>query len=206
MSIATQISAYLVPADVWQQGHPARRDLPPLLLPARDALDIERRALKQVKLRNESRRYTLCCERIQGIVDDLAHTAGLCLASAVWPAAFQATDDTPTALAYLAVIDTLHDAVERMLKARRSPDFYRRVARLFFPPQHAAAHLQIYETFRQPGNLPQLLAGAVKRANPGGQMPVVSEAQCRRAFEQRYDLLKRAQGSGMGLVDVVELV
>ena len=68
MLIDTQISSFAIPPDIWKNDHDIASNLPPLHLPARDALAIERRAAKGVNLRNEARRYTLCCERIQGIV------------------------------------------------------------------------------------------------------------------------------------------
>lgn len=205
MLIATQISSYLIPSQVWQQGDASRSDLPPLALAARDALDIERRAQKNVNLRNEVRRYTLCCERMQGIVQDLSHTPGIHLVSAVFPASLEVNDETPTALACLALIETVQNAVERMLKGGQVTGVYPRVARVFFPPQHATAHLQVYELLRQPANLSRLFAEATRRASIGAATPIVSESQCRCAFERRRDLLVQAQGGGMGLVDVIEL-
>ena len=69
---ADPIRSYLIPHDIWLSGWSDLPHLPAVALPARDALEIERRFRKEMNLRNEVRRYTVCCERIQGIVRDLA--------------------------------------------------------------------------------------------------------------------------------------
>lgn len=197
MLIDTQINSYLIPKSLWEQGYPGRADLPPLAIPARDALDIERRAQKGVNLRNEANRYILCCERIQGIVRELAHEAHLLRPPMVWPAHHGPIASVPSARAYLALIEALSPY------QRRDPKF--RFAAIFFSPEYAGLHQKIFEAIRQGTGIDQLLERTAKSASLLGDSFVVSTEQCKAALERRYELLKIAALEECGLVDVVEL-
>ncbi len=194
----TQISTYLIPASIWAQGHPTRKDLPPLAQPARDALDIERRAQKDVNLNNEARRYTLCCERMQGIVQQLSRESGLLPTPRIWSSNIEPDGMAATARAYLGLIN----AISRIL--RRSP--YPRVSALFFPPDHTQSYLQVIDAIRQQPNLDRLLDQAARSASlPDARFAVLPE-QCRAALDQRIELVHRATSDDHGIVDVIEFV
>jgi hypothetical protein len=197
MLIDTQISSYLIPKPLWEQGYPGRADLPPLAIPTRDALDIERRAQKGVNLRNEANRYILCCERIQGIVRELAQESHLLRPPMVWPAHLGPNASVPSARVYLALIEALGPY------QRRDPKF--RFAAVFFAPEYADLHQKIFEAIRQGTGIDQLLERTAKSASLLGDSFVVSTEQCKAALEQRYELLKIAALEECGLVDVVEL-
>lgn len=193
----TQISSHLIPAAIWNQGYPDRLDLPPISRPARDALDIERRAQKDVRLRNEAHRYVLCCERMQGIAKELSD-AGVLAAAIVWTAHRFAEQNVPTALAYLAAVDTISRAL------RRSP--YPRLSATFFPPDDAPMHMKIYAAMSRQPNIDQVFVRASRSASVGYGTVAVTPEQCKSAFERRHDLLKAAASGGYGLIDVLELV
>jgi hypothetical protein len=57
----TQISSYIVPKEIWEQGRAGSPGITPLSIPARDALEIERRRSLDINLRNEDHRYTIAC-------------------------------------------------------------------------------------------------------------------------------------------------
>lgn len=194
----TQIRSYLIPASIWAQGHPTRNDLPPLALPARDALDIERRAQKDVNLKNEARRYTLCCERMQGIVQQLSRASGLLPTPKIWWPDAEPDGRAATARAYLALMN----AISRILKG--SP--YPRISALFFPPDHTLSYLKVIDAIRQQPNLERLLDQAARSASlPDARFTVMPE-QCREALDQRIELVHRAISAVSGIVDVVELI
>jgi hypothetical protein len=194
----TQIKSFMIPQDIWINGYAGRPNLPPLLLPARDALDIERRAQKDVNIRNEIRRYTLCCERIQGVVGELSLVEGLLAAPVVWPTHRTASDDSPHALAYL----TLAEELIRWLM--KSP--YSRVAAIFFPPEHAKIHFQVFETICGSPKLDQLLEHAANQALKSDSITNATASECKIALNQRLSLLKTVALKEYGLVDVIELV
>lgn len=201
----TQISSILVPNAVWEAGLEGRPDLPPLRVPARDALDIERRAEKRVNLRNEIRRYTLCCERMQGIVLELAR-AGIATVTMQWHATQVADERRPNARAFLAVVEELAHTIDRMQRASpgSTPNLYNRVARIYFPPDHARIHRAMFQAMRQGAGLDKLFERAAKTASLSNSQITVD--QCAQALETRYALLQQAEAGGYGLVDVVEIV
>jgi hypothetical protein len=194
----TQISSFLVPATIWHQGLSGRPDLPPLALPARDALDIERRDTKGARLRNEARRYVLCCERIQGIVRELSMEVGVLSAPVVWPATSVADGSVPTARAYLA----LSEAIGRFV--RGSP--YPRICAIFFPPEHGRRYLHILDAILQEPQLDQLLSRAATAAALPGSTATVTSQECGNALQHRREMLTTVASQGCGLVDVVELI
>lgn len=194
----TQIKSFMIPQDIWINGYAGRPNLPPLLLPARDALDIERRAQKDVNIRNEIRRYTLCCERIQGVVGELSLVEGLLAVPVVWPTHRTPSEDSPSALAYLALAESLS------LRLKNSP--YSRVAAIFFPPEHAKIHFQVFEAICRRSDLDQFLEHAAKQSSTSGSITKASVSECRKALNQRCSLLNIVASRQHGLVDVIELL
>jgi len=187
-----------VPSKIWHEGYVGRLDLPPLAIPARDALDIERRSEKDLSLRNEAQRYTLCCERIQEIVAELTSELEFPAPPVLFPSDDAAKDLTaPSARAYLALMDTLR----RSLK--RSP--YRRVSAVFFPPEHAILHSQVYEVMATRDGVEELFDQASKRGSLPDEMCNPTAEQCRAAFAKRHRLLKIAASEGNAIVDLIEL-
>jgi len=187
-----------VPFEIWHKGYVGRLDLPPLAIPARDALDIERRSEKDLSLRNEAQRYTLCCERIQEIVAELASELEFPSPSMLFPSDDAAKDPAgPSARAYLALMDTLR----RSLKG--SP--YRRVSAVFFPPEHAILHSQVYEVMGSHDGIDELFIQASKRGSLPDGMSNPTDEQCRAAFAQRHRLVKAAASEGKAIVDLIEL-
>lgn len=201
MSTDTQIKSYAIPAEMWLRGSPRRADLPPLSIPARDALDIERRSKKGVNLRNEAQRYTLCCERIQGVTADLASEEGLLPPPAVFVRAASNDNPAPTARGYLAVIEAVTLYWQKALGKS-----YSRIASVFFPPEDAARHSQLYEAISTVPNVGELFTKAAERASLPGAHFKVTPQQCRAAFELRRELLRSAMSAGSAVVDVIELI
>lgn len=196
----TQISSFLIPRSIWQQGIPAQTNLPPLAIPARDALDIERRARKQINLHNEERRYTLCCERIQGIVQELSQETNVLRPPMLWPVYRLAKATEPSARAYLGLIE----ALGRSLGSQKSSEA--RIAAVFFSPEDTEKYLKIFEVLRKNPNLDKLFDGAAKIASPPGSPFSITKQQCSMAFAQRYEFVKIAVSEICSIVDVVELV
>lgn len=201
MSTDTQIRSYAIPTEVWLHGSSRRPDLPPLAIPARDALDIERRSKKGVNLRNEAQRYTLCCERIQGITADLANEEELLPLPSVFGRGDSTDSPAPTARAYLAVIEAV-----TLYWPKGQRQSYSRIASVFFPPEHAAHHLQLYEAISRSPNVGELFTKAADKASLPGEHFEVTPQHCRAVFELRQELLRNALSSGSAVVDVVELI
>ena len=194
----TQISSFIVPQDIWTNGYPGRPDLPPLALPVRDALDIERRAQKDVNIRNEVRRYTLCCERIQGIVRELALAEGILPPPVIWRKHRSLLEDSPSAFAYLALAESLS---QRLKNSR-----YARFAAIFFPPEHARSHFQVFEAICRLPDLDQFLERTAKQGFRSDTISKATASECKEALSQRYRLLEAVASEQRGLVDVMELV
>jgi hypothetical protein len=201
----TQISSILIPHTVWEAGLAGRPDLPPLRVPARDALDIERRAEKRVNLRNEIRRYTLCCDRMQGIALELSRS-GIATVRMQWYATSAADEGRPNARAFLAVIEELARTIDHIKRVATgpTPNLYNRVARVYFPPDHARIHRAMFQAMRQGAGLDKLFERAAKTASLSNSQ--ISGEQCAQALEARYTLLQQAEAGSYGLVDVVEIV
>lgn len=206
MLIDTQISSFAVPPEIWKNGHESAPYLPPLHLPARDAMAIERRAVKGVNLRNEQRRYTLCCERIQGIVQELSQKSGVLPDPLFWPSHGQSNSETSSARAYLAVMDFIGRWISRFLREEILQLGYLRFAAVFFPPEHAARHLKASEFIANHSQVHRLFERAAREATLENSPFTVSAAQCQEALHMRYKLLKVVAAKGYGLVDVLELV
>lgn len=192
----TRISTYLVPGELWQRGAATRSDLPPLARPALDALDIERRSGRERLLRNESHRYILCCERIQGIVKELASDGILredarCVASRA-PEAGQ-----PSALAYIAITDLLTRSI------RKNP--YPRLSATFFPPDDTRKYLSVLERVFKDTSLDDILRRASRSGSTDDAHRVTMD-DCRFALMTRIEVVRTAAENDRGIVDVVELV
>lgn len=203
MSTDTQINSFLIPADLWTHGWSGRPALPPLAIPAADALDIERRAAKRVGLRNESRRYTLCCERMQAIVRELDREPGLLPQPLLWPVHRVASDSNPSARAYLAIVEIFSFLFERQPDGRVIRFF-----QSFIPPDNVAIQAQRAEESRGMAHFDEILKRAAERASPAGSAIVVTAEECRHAFDRRCHLLQTAaqtSPTAYGIVDVVEL-
>ncbi len=209
MWIGTQISSYIIPRGIWFDGHAG---CPPLALPARDALDIERRWRKDVKLRGEARRYTACCERMQGIARDLALAAAPIPAPCVWWTSGQRDAATPRALAYLAMFEYLrrfYTIAKRdsggVLKRERL--LYHRVEAIFHPPdKRMSDYLALVAHIRSEPKLPQMCADAAQRAEVADPMFNVSAQECEAALHQRYGLIAKCAAEGLGLIDVFDVI
>lgn len=209
MWIGTQISTYLIPRDIWVSGYGG---LPPLALPARDALDIERRWRKDAELRNEARRYTICCERMQGIACDLALAGAPMPSPCVWPSYEHRNVSTPGALAYLAIFEYLR----RFYTVRRQDPSgvlkpvrlrYDRVEAIFQPPDKPSSDfLALLTHIRNEPKLSQMCADAVQKAEVADLSCKVSAEECEAAFQQRYSLVAKCVEEGFGLVDVFDIV
>jgi len=207
MPIDTQISSFTIPREVWKNGYDGAPDLPPLHLAARDAIAIERRAIKRVNLRNEQRRYTLCCERIQGIVQELSRELSVLPNPLVWPS--QSNPKIPIARAYLAVMAFMGRWMSRFLKslpAEQLKSIYPRVSAVFFPPEDAARHLECFDLIANHPQVHLLFERAAGDATLAEGSSDVSATQCQQAFYMRHELLKAVAAKGQGLVDVLELV
>ncbi|HUS84612.1 MAG TPA: hypothetical protein VMX56_05675 [Anaerolineales bacterium] len=168
---------------------------------------IERRARKEVNLHSEQRRYTLCCERIQGIVQELSQKPGVLPTPVVWPSHSQNNSKIPSARSYLAVMDVIGGWMSRSLSREEILQMgYVRFSTVFFPPEHAAPHLKSCEFIANRSQVHHLFERAARDAALENSPFTVSAAQCQEAFRMRYELLKTIAAKGYGLVDVLELV
>jgi len=195
----SQIRSFLIPAQVWEEGVQSRPDLPPIAMPARDALDIERRAKKRVNLRNELHRYSICCERIQGITAELVMEKNVLPAPLIFSRSNFNDKQLSTARSYLALIDVLSRGQNQNLP-------YKRMASIFFPPDHAKLHLKFYEMISKSLKINELFAIAAESASLPNEHFQITAEQCRMAFDQRQDHLRKAAQTGNAVVDIIELV
>lgn len=199
MSTGTQISSYTIPAEIWREGLSRRVDLPPLALPARDALEIERRSQGEVALRNETHRYTLCGERIMSIVHELAREKDVLPPPFIWASKAKASGNSINAISFLSLIDILVQ-----INPKNSP--YRRIGSIFFPPDHAGIHFQVFGLLRKNPQIDRALSEASRISAYNGKEFEVTIEECKVALEKRYSLLEQINIQKAGLVDVVELV
>lgn len=207
MWIFTQISSYLVPTEIWEGGSSALPHLPPLSQPARDALEIERRSRKAVNLRNESRRYSLCCERIQGIVRMLALGGAHMPEPFVWRA-YDAEGENTRAMAWLALSEYLRRfyTVDRNGIERDRLRFDRLEAVFHLPGLQLSNLLALFEQIRKNPHLDQVFVAASQKAEVSNPTLQVTPQECRAAFENRFDLIKRCSMESLALVDLIDLV
>lgn len=203
MLINTQISSYLVPRSLWENGY---QGIAPLALPVRDAMDIERRLRKEVLLHNEARRYAICCRRLQGMVREMAFKGAPIKHVHVWASYEKADEGNPRAVAYLAAVQYL----QRFYQPARSGEKnlkYDRLEAVFHPPgQRLYAHLQLLAKTQSEGRLAEMCEYAVRKADVLSGGFAISAVECEMAIRQRYKLVAMAVEEDCGLVDVLEFV
>lgn len=208
MPFGTQIRSVLIPADVWYEGTHRASHIPPPNLPARDALTIERRSTKKVDMRSEKRRYTLCCERIQGIACELSYLPYVLPKVFIWPTSEDSSEKYPSAPALFAVTTHIYWWIRQVkkrgyLSEGQNSAFYPRIHTLFFPPDHARAHLECFEMIKDHQMVHKLYEHG---AETTAEKPfAVSAAQCQKALHMRYELLIAVAANNYGLVDVWEV-
>jgi len=210
MSIGTQISSYLIPRAIWESGY---KSTAPLALPARDALDIERRWRKGVILRNEAKRYAICCKRMQGMARELEILGAPIPHSYVWKSYEHTEGDGPRALAYLAFFEYLRRFYEpkRQGAGAAPPGVkglkYDRIEAIFQPPgQRLAAYLDLLSQVQIESRLPEMCLIAVSRAEVLALGFKVSPAECEAALRRRHSLAAMCVKLDCGLVDVLDLL
>lgn len=205
MSIAIQISSFLIPQQIWECGYKPLFHLPPLAIPVRDALEIERRSRKEVNLRNEARRYSLCCERISGIVRELALGEAPLPKPFVWSVSEK--DINPRGVAWL----TLAEYLRRFYRIDRSGVTkdtlrYDRLEATFHPPGLRVANLlALLEVVEKNPHLPQVLLDACNKAHISTPVMSVTVAECGAALNARIELLKRCVSESLAMVDLIEI-
>jgi len=206
--IDTQISSYLIPSDIWESGY---AEVPPLALPARDAVDIERRWKKGVTLNNESRRYTICCERLQGIASALVAAGAPISPPVVWPSHSEAAAGAPSALAYLAMYEylrRLYKPIQTDAQGRQSQVGlkHRRLESIFHAPgQSLTAFLSLLDHITHEPKLAEMFDQAAQKAEVSGSHQLTA-TDCRYAFEQRRAVIAQCSQAGFGVVDVFDLL
>lgn len=214
MWIDTQIKSFVIPSGIWADGlstldkekYPGvGRLLPPLQLPARDALAIELRVQRGVNLHNEQQRYTLCNHRIQEIVITLADLADVLSAPVVWPKMMDPRGKVPSSRAYLAVVSVTARWMRKFLLGQ-FPYAYGRLPAIFFPPQDAKQHYETYRLISQHPEKNQLFARAAKEASIADTPFILSPEECQNAFLFRMELLHVIMTQRLGLVDILEVL
>jgi hypothetical protein len=213
MLIDTRIKSFLIPNSVWKQGIP--KDiietkapewamLPSLEFPSRDAIAIEIRASHGVNLLNEQRRYAICCERIQDITLELSRISGLLRPPLIWPKEVD-TNKIPRTRALLAINTWIVPWMTKFI-VPNFPNAYARIPAIFFPPEHAKSHCEIYQLMSRSPEIQKLFQKAARESTvPEGQDKITFD-ECQKAFLLRLELLKVAANQAEGLVDVFEIV
>lgn len=211
MLTGTRIRTVFVPLNIWCNGEQSRLDLPPLALPAKDALEIEKRTRKALDLRHESRRYVNCCERMYGISLELlkaslVHVEFQC---ALGLDGQYAGNDVPRGfIDILAVINRyrrrfderldkpLPQGVESNPKNVQSS----RLGSVFIPPRHPsmAAQLGIFKTISANENFAQLVI------NRGSMTTQWTVDDVFKTAQRRLDVLERAKCKDCGLIDIMD--
>ncbi len=208
MLIGTQISSYLISKDIWESGYTGLPAIPPLALPARDALDIERRSREGVTLRNEERRYTLCCERMQGIARELSLGGAPIPDPFIWASYESEQVENPKAMAWLALSEYFRSKYQINRNGIEKDTLrFDRLEAVFHPPGIKISNLlALFEKIKENPLLDKVFAAIVQQtAVATSKLPVTKE-ECSAAFEGRCGLLKRCLQESLGIVEVVELV
>lgn len=209
MSIGTRISSYLIPRVIWESGY---LSAPPLALPARDALDIERRWRKGVILRNEAKRYAICCKRMQGIARELEVLGAPIPAAQVWTSYDDTEGNAPRALAYLALFEYLRRFYKPNRQGAGAPSGerslkYDRVEAIFQPPgQRLVAYLGLLSQVLSESKLSEMCLHAVRSAEVLALGFKVSPGECEAALRQRHSLVAMCVRLDCGLVDVLDIL
>lgn len=198
----TQISSYLIPERIWNEGIPGINQISPLSTPARDALDIERRRNNNINLRNEDHRYTIACERIQALAVETYENCSDMPKPIIWPAHLGAGPSQSTALAYIATLEIIYRGLSRSLN--KLP--YQRFLAVFFPPSDKKNHLSLYRFLLEYPKIDNLMEHASNLSKRMGIEFEVSEKDCKKALLTRLNLLVIADSQNCGLVDVLNIV
>lgn len=207
MWISTQISSYLIPGEIWESGYAAFPQLPPLSFSARDALEIERRSRKEVNLRNEARRYTLCCERMQGIVRELWLGRAPLQEPFVWRAYDSEQQKNPKAIAWLALSEFFRRFYTVTRNGKKDTLRYDRLEAIFHPPGNRISNLLLlFEKIQTEPYLAQIFDAVAQKAVVSNPVLRVTAEECRDAFESRYRLVQRCARESFGIVDVIDIV
>lgn len=206
MSITTQISSCLVPREIWESGYGPLPHLPPLSVPARDALEIERRSRKEVNIRNEARRYSLCCERITGIVRELVIGNARIPQPFVW--SVFAGEKNPRGLAWLALAEYLR-RFYRIDRNGVTKDTLRhdRLEGIFHPPGVNISNLvALLEVVIRNPHLPQILTDVCQKTHIVTPATQLIPEECGEALKTRLELAKRCAQESLAIVDLIEVV
>jgi hypothetical protein len=194
-----QIKTFLIPETLWMNGYHYLPHLPPLNIPASDALAIERRAHKKVNYFNEKHRYTLCCERIQSIVLELSYESGVLKLPFVFSSDNTEEDNKPSAMAHFEMMNLLNRWMFRNIPEQERIMLYARTSFVFFPPQDIDKQIEIFELLNKHNNIYKLFRKAAKKSN-------TSKKTCQNTFQIRHKIFKVAAENNSGVVDVLEFL
>ncbi len=196
-----QIETYLIPKSVWENGHTFQENdrlmrIESLSRPARDASDIEQRILKKVNVRNEARRYTLCCERLQELTVELYQHNALKNPPDVWVCYDQFQKESVRALALLALVEQIYRQIASS-----------RVGAVFTGPDQISTRLKSFKGLsQQEYTISELCETAARiSTNLHPDLPIETH-EVERAFERRYEQLSLCVTEQLGLVDVIDIV
>jgi len=198
----TQISSFLIPEKIWNKGISGNNQILPLSIPARDALEIERRRNNNINLRNEDHRYTIACERIQSLAVETYQNYADLPKPVIWGPYLNADAKLPTSLAYLAVMEILYRGLFKSMSMLP----YQRFLAVFFPPSDKEIHLKLYQFLVDYPKIDDMMERASKLSKRMGTDYKVSAKDCKLSLFTRLDLIKRAQTQNCGLVDVINIV
>jgi hypothetical protein len=144
--IDLQIKTYTIESSHWR--HSVIADL------ARDADDIERRAVKGVNPKGERHRYALLCQRMQQTAAELAENASI----VQWQPC-EATHG-PYALAFVAISSMLRRWAAKNPKLSGFHS-HLRLGKIYTPPAIVAKNLEFFELLNKSSSFDQLIAGLV---------------------------------------------
>jgi hypothetical protein len=161
-----------------------------------------------VNLRNEARRYTLCCERMQGIARELSLGGAPIPEPFVWVAYDSGQAKNPKAIAWLALSEYLRRfyTVDRN-GIKKDKLRYDRLEAIFHPPGNRISNLlSLFEKIQTNPYLAQVFDAAAQKAAVSNPILKVTLEECRVAFESRYSLIQRCVRESLGIVDVIDIV
>jgi len=195
----TQIKTFLIPETIWMNGYNGLPQLPPLSVPASDALAIERRAYKKVNYHNEKHRYTLCCERIQSIVLELSYESGVLNPPIVISSCNTEKENNPSTMAYFGIMSLLNRWMRKFISKKDLSKLYARTSFVFFPPQDIVHQVETFDFLNEHSELNKLFSKVAKESN-------TSKKACQKTFQVRQNIFKAAAGNKSGVVDVLEFL